>query len=114
MPMRLCLDVGHRNMEDPAKPESNPYEWIRRYGEITPVIHLQQSDSRASQHWPFTSEFNRKGCIEPDDLMAAIEQSGLKKCLLVMEINHKAYHPYEIQIIDNLSQSMEYWRSVVA
>ena len=113
IPIRVCLDVGHRNMENPKKPESDPYQWIKRYGDIAPVIHLQQTDSQASRHWPFTEQFNVQGEIKPGKVISAIRESGAKECLLAMEINHKAYYPDEARIVDNLFLSMEHWRSAV-
>ncbi|MDB3945465.1 sugar phosphate isomerase/epimerase [Gammaproteobacteria bacterium] len=113
IPLQVCLDVGHRNMEDIKQPESDPYEWIRRYGNRAPVIHLQQSDSRASRHWPFTKEFNSLGEIRPEKVISAVHKSGAKECLLAMEITHKAFYPDEVRIVENLRNSLEYWRSAL-
>ena len=111
--MKLCLDVGHVNVEDPNAPEANPYEWIKRYGKIAPIIHIQQTNNTASCHWPFTPEFNEKGNIHPEKVIAAIEESGAEECLLAFEMKEKAFYPSEQKVINNLRDSINFWREYV-
>lgn len=113
IPMKLCLDVGHRNQENPGASEANPYIWIKRYGKISPVIHIQQCNRYGSFHWPFTREFNKQGDVRPKKVIKAVEASGTKEVLLALEIRTRAYYPYEYQLLDNLKQSVRYWRKWV-
>ena len=114
IPIYLCLDVGHRNQERPESPESNPYAWIRRYGQQSPLIHIQQCSPTGSHHWPFTSEYNARGDIHPEKVLDAIQESGAShEILLALEIRHRAYYPDEFQVESNLSESVRYWRQWV-
>ena len=114
LPMKPCLDVGHRNQENPEAPEADPYAWIERYAKTSPLIHIQQCNSQGSHHWPFTPEFNAKGDVEPKKVLQAIESSGAKQeILLALEIRHRAYYPDEYKLERNLRESVKYWRQWV-
>ncbi len=114
LPMYLCLDVGHRNQEHPGSEESDPYAWIRHYGQVSPLIHIQQCNASGSHHWPFTPENNAKGDIFPEKVLKAIGESGANhEILLALEIRHRAYYPDEYQLESNLSESVRYWRQWV-
>jgi hypothetical protein len=109
VPMKVCLDMGHRNLA--GKPqEADHLAWIRRYGGSCDVIDCQQTDLSASRHWPFTQHFNDQGVIEPDEVIEAIEDSGASEILLAFEIKTPAYHPAEYSHLDNLRASVDYWR----
>jgi len=111
LPMMLCLDVGHRNQEIPGAPETDPYAWIRRYGQVSPLIHIQQCNAGASHHWPFTPECNAKGDIVPEKLIQVVEKSGAThEILLALEVRHRAYYPDEYKLEANLKASVDYWR----
>ncbi len=113
VPMRLCLDVGHRNIASENEKEGCAYEWIRRYGKIAPVIHIQQSNKAASHHWPFTRHYNEQGDIVPEKIVEAIEDSGAKEILLALETKHKAFHPTEYNVLSDIKESLDYWKKVV-
>ena len=115
IPMRLCLDVGHRNQEVPGRPETDPYAWIRRYGSVAPLIHIQQCNADGSHHWPFTPAYNAKGDILPERVLQAVADSGAEQeILLALEIRHRAYYPDEYSLEENLRRSVNYWRQWVA
>ena len=109
IPMRVCLDMGHRNRSG-TPDEADHLAWIRRYGARCNVIDCQQSDLEASRHWPFTDENNAKGVIRGDEVVAAIEESDAKEVLLAFELRTGAFHPQEDHYIDNLRASVDYWR----
>jgi D-erythrulose 1-phosphate 3-epimerase len=114
IPMRMCLDVGHRNQEFPGTDQADPYAWIRRYGKVAPIIHIQQTTGSASNHWPFTPEYNAMGDIFPAKILQAIADSGAQQeILLALEVRHKAYYPDEYQVEKNLAASVQYWRQWV-
>ncbi|MFH0797298.1 MAG: TIM barrel protein [Candidatus Omnitrophota bacterium] len=111
IPMLLCLDVGHRNQENPGAPEADPYAWIERYGKVSPLIHIQQSNNQGSFHWPFVPEYNNKGDVQPEKVLAALRRSEAKhEILLALEIRHRAYYPEECHLEHNLRESVKYWR----
>lgn len=76
IPMRLCLDVGHRNQEVTGAPETDPYAWIRKYGRVAPLIHIQQCNREGSHHWPFTERQDARGDITPYEILQAVAKSG--------------------------------------
>ena len=112
IPMRICLDMGHRNMNGSPE-EADHLAWIRRYAACCDVIDCQQTDMAASRHWPFTDENNAKGIIDGGEVVAAIEQSGAREVLLAFELRTPAYFPQDDAHIDDLRRSVEYWRAWV-
>jgi len=113
VPMRLCLDVGHGFVNSGNPGDGDPYRWIREFGSRTAVIHIQQTDKQASQHWPFTGVYNRKGAIRGEKVIEAIEKSGANEVLCAFETNHKAFYPMEDRVIDDLRESVAYWRRYI-
>ena len=112
VPLRIVLDMGHRNLAGTPE-EADHLAWIRRYGKYCDVIDCQQSDLAASRHWPFTKEYNEKGCIRGDEVVAAIDESDAGEILLAFEIRAAAYHPQENRYLNDLKASVEYWRQWV-
>jgi len=112
IPMRICLDMGHRNLAGLPE-EADHLEWIRRFGSRCDVIDCQQTDLSASHHWPFTEEYNKKGIIKGDEIVKAIEDSGADEILLAFELRCSAYHPQEYTHLDILRESVKYWRKFV-
>jgi sugar phosphate isomerase/epimerase len=109
VPMKICLDIGHA----PHPDERDPYPWIERLGGVSPVIHLQQTVSGRSNHSPFTDEFNRDGIIKRERVMECIKKSGCTDCLFAFEISHREHYDTEFRIIDDLRQSVRYWRECI-
>ena len=109
VPMKVCLDIGHA----PHPDERDPYPWIEQLGDISPVIHLQQTVINKSNHWPFTKEYNKEGIISGEKFMASLEKSGCKKSDLFFEISHREHFDTEFRIIEDLKASVDYWRQFV-
>ena len=112
IPMRICLDMGHRNLAGLPE-EADHLEWIRRFAARCDIIDCQQTDLSASHHWPFTEEYNKKGIIKGEEVVKAIEDSGAEELLLAFELRSSAYHPQEYKHLDILRESVEYWRNFV-
>lgn len=112
LPMRVCLDLGHRFMNGTPE-ERDHLAWIRRYGSRTDVIDCQQTDLQASRHWPFTEDRNRAGVIRGDEVVEAIHASGADDVLLAFEIKTAAFYPGEDRHVENLRESVAYWRQWV-
>jgi len=115
VPIYLTVDVGHMcNLHYPHSEEDlDPYLWLEKFAHVSPVIHIQQTDGKASHHWPFTDEHNRVGIIHPERVLEAIEKSGSKMNYLMFEIFHSLGITEET-ILDDLKRSVEYWRRWVA
>ena len=113
VPMRICLDMGHRNRNGTPE-EADHLAWIRRYAKYCDVIDCQQTDLSASHHWPFTPENNKKGVVCAEEVVQAVRDSGAQQdILLAFELRASAYHPQDDAHLENLRQSVEYWRPFV-
>jgi D-erythrulose 1-phosphate 3-epimerase len=114
LPFKLVLDVGHaccQNFEH-TEEDRDPYKWIEKCGCLTEVIHIQQTNDKASQHLPFTEENNRMGIIDPERVLDAIDKSGMDKAYLIMEI----FFPLQVdekKILSDMVESVEYWKKYV-
>ncbi len=110
LPIKLCLDVGHGAAISGTKKDRDPYAWIKHFGSRTAVIHIQQTDRKSSKHWPFTKKYNRIGIIDGQRTVEAIKASGAKEILLVIEVFHSFFEPMEYKVLDDLKESVDYWR----
>jgi D-erythrulose 1-phosphate 3-epimerase len=106
VPMKICLDIGHA----PHPDERDPYRWIERLGNVSPMIHLQQTVLNKSNHAPFTEEFNKNGIIDGEKVMAALKKAGAADALMVLEISHREHYDSDFRILEDLRQSVDYWR----
>jgi sugar phosphate isomerase/epimerase len=109
IPLKLCLDVGHA----PHPDERDPYPWIEQLGKDSPMVHLQQTVLHKSNHSPFIKEFNDAGVIEPEKVMNALKISGATDALLAFEISHREHYDTDFRVIQDLKESVAYWRPYV-
>ncbi|HID07407.1 MAG TPA: sugar phosphate isomerase/epimerase, partial [Armatimonadetes bacterium] len=74
-PVRLTIDTGHQaGMHyGLSGPDLDYIEWIRRFGAIAEVIHIQQTTPDASHHWAFTKEYNEKGHVRIEAILEALQ-----------------------------------------
>ncbi len=110
VPMKLCLDVGHRNLGTDNPDDADPLAWICAFGKDAPVIHIQQTDNSASCHWPFTDAYNKKGIIKADEVLRTVNESCEGDVLLAFELGAKAFYPSEFGYVDILKASVQYWK----
>jgi len=113
IPIRLCLDVDHGDLASSDPRDIDPYAWLRELAHLSPVIHIKQSTRDKSAHWPFIEKYNKIGVITPPKIMEVIEASGAKEVVLLFEISHRERYPAEYQVIDDLKESVEYWRKYI-
>jgi D-erythrulose 1-phosphate 3-epimerase len=109
----LCLDVGHMCVAGTSGEDRDPYAWLRRFGERAPVVHLQQTDADADHHWPFTAKHNARGRIDADRVLAALEASGARDAVLVLEII-PSFEQDDESVLAELAESVAYWRARLA
>ena len=112
VPVGFCIDTGHRCTLSESEGDLDIYQWVRELGDLSPVIHLQQTDGKMDRHWPFTPEFNRLGIIEAERLIDEIENSGAKEVILVLEIIHP-FEEKEKKVLEELGKSVDYWKDYV-
>jgi D-erythrulose 1-phosphate 3-epimerase len=106
VPTFVCQDVGHA----PHPSQRDRYRWLQDLGNVTKIVHLQQSDENVSRHWPFTPEYNAVGAVDPEKTLNAIERSGAGEMFLAFEIFHRECHEQEPVVIPEIRQSVQYWR----
>ena len=109
VPLRICLDIGHA----PDPDQRDPYFWIRKLGKFSPIIHLQQTVLHKSYHWPFTKRYNELGIIQAEKVLKSLDESGAEKALLVFEISHREHHDTDYRVIEDLKESIDYWRGYI-
>ena len=73
----LTVDVGHAACGWYGATGDSLYyeEWLKRFAAACEVIHLQQTRRDASDHWPFTNEYNKKGDIRLEEIIRCIKWS---------------------------------------
>lgn len=115
VPVHIHLDLGHMAhvREDPAHSErdKDPYEWLAEpFGDNQMLlIHAQQTDGKASWHWPFTPEYNEKGIIDALEVIRAVERSGVAEAVVALEVLFPRGTDIE-KIEPAIAESAEYWR----
>jgi sugar phosphate isomerase/epimerase len=109
VPLKVCLDVGHA----PHPSQRDPYPWIEALAAVSPVIHLQQTVPHKSNHAPFTAEQNKTGIITREKVMAAVKKAGCTNALFAFEISHREHWDTEFRIIEDLKESVDYFRPVI-
>lgn len=110
VPMKICLDIGHA----PHPDERDPYYWMEQLGKDSPMVHLQQTVLNKSNHSPFTRQFNESGIIKPEKTLDALKASGATDALLAFEISHREHYDTEFTVIQDIKESVDYWRPFVA
>lgn len=114
IPITITVDVGHMACHNfPHEPrDRDPYSWLREFGAISPIIHLQQTKLDGSSHWPFTPECNAKGDLDAEKIVQALEESGSKQNYLMLEIFH-SLATSDQQILDDHAESVRFWRKFI-
>jgi len=128
VPVYLTVDVGHQaGMHYGLSGEDLDYRaWLRQLGPFCEVIHLQQTTPDASCHWPFTPEYNARGHIRMEEVLAALEDGfrhaqtspvatvlePVRKQLLIAEIIPGSTTT-EAQLLRDLAETARYLRRYV-
>lgn len=106
--------------------DADPYQWLRRLGPWSPVIHLQQSDGSSSGHRPFTREENAGGIIEPKRVLEALAEGfeahkaadgkgmppAVDKVYLTLEL-FASTAAYPAVLLGELEESVACWREAI-
>jgi hypothetical protein len=109
VPVSLCLDVGHACRDGADATERDPYAWLERLGCYAYSIHLQQTDGVLDRHWPFTDEYNERGIVDPDRVLAIVAQLPQPVLELALEPIPAPETP-DAQVADDLRASADFWR----
>lgn len=113
IPMLLCLDVDHGDLQSTNPDDTDPHAWIRAFGKVSPCIHIKQSLRDKGGHYPFTAEYNARGKIIPHEILNTMREAGVSECTLLLEISHRERWPSDYTVVADLKESVEYWRPAV-
>lgn len=115
VPFHIHIDTGHMACVE-ADPEHTAqdrdvYRWLSTPFGLNQwlLVHAQQTDSVASRHWPFTPGYNRIGIIEARRVIRAIEDSGVGRAVIALEILYPRGTPLD-RIRGDILISARYWR----
>ncbi len=109
LPMWMMADIDHGDVTSNNPDDYDPYTWARVVPKLSPIIHIKQSLLDKSGHRPFTKEFNEKGAIQPDPLMAAFREGGGKDNEICLELSFKEREPNDRQVVEQIAESVAFW-----
>jgi len=110
IPIKICLDVDHGDISSVNSDDYNPYKWLEKFCDQSPVIHLKQSSNNKSGHWPFTKEYNKTGKIIPQKILNILKQNKISNVDLILELSFKEREPWDSSIESSLIESVKYWK----
>lgn len=113
LPIKMALDIDHGDVASPDPKDTDPYEWLRAFGAVSPFIHLKQSSADKSGHHPFTAKWNREGRIFPKKVISALEDGGARDVTLFFELGWREREPHDSNVVKELKESVDYWRQWV-
>jgi sugar phosphate isomerase/epimerase len=128
VPVYLTVDVGHQAGQNYGltAPDTDYMAWLERFAAFAEIVHLQQTTPDASHHWPFTPEYNERGHVRVEKVLAAIEGSHrgaadpavaevlepVEQTILIAEIIPGSTKTEE-RLLEELAESAQYLRQFV-
>ncbi|WP_274424761.1 sugar phosphate isomerase/epimerase family protein [Chelativorans sp. YIM 93263] len=109
IPMWMMADIDHGDVTSPNPDDFDPYAWARSVPKVSPIIHVKQSLLDKGGHRPFTSEFNAKGRIQPEPLLAAFAEGGAENNEICLELSFKEREPNDREVIPQIAESVAFW-----
>lgn len=109
VPMWMMADIDHGDVTSSNRDDIDPYAWARAVPPVSPIIHIKQSLLDKGGHRPFTAEFNAKGQIQPERLLAAFAAGGAKDNEICLELSFKEREPNDRQVIEQIAESVAFW-----
>lgn len=109
VPMWMMADIDHGDVTSANPDDYDPYAWARAVPKVSPIIHIKQSLMDKGGHRPFTAEFNAKGKIQPEPLLAAFAEGGAKNNEICLELSFKEREPNDRQVIPQIAESVAFW-----
>ncbi|MDZ5699662.1 sugar phosphate isomerase/epimerase family protein [Chelativorans sp. M5D2P16] len=109
IPMWMMADIDHGDVTSPEADDYDPYAWARAVPKVSPIIHIKQSLMDKGGHRPFTAEFNARGRIQPEPLLAALGEGGAEDNEICLELSFKEREPNDRQVIPQIAESVAFW-----
>jgi sugar phosphate isomerase/epimerase len=127
-PVYLTVDTGHQaGVHYGASGDDVDYiRWLEMFGSVCEIVHVQQTTPDASMHWPFTEECNRRGHVQIEQVLRAIEKSHrdhaqrrfarflppVTRTILVLEYIPGSTTTEQV-VLDSLKESCAFLRSFI-
>jgi sugar phosphate isomerase/epimerase len=95
------------------------YAWLSELGLYSPIIHLQQTDGRSSEHRPFTAANNVHGIIDGEKVLKALKAAHGKDRKGILKPCEDIYLTLELfagtsafprDLLSDIRESVDYWR----
>ena len=109
VPMWMMADIDHGDVASSNHDDFDPYAWARAVPPVSPIIHIKQSLMDKGGHRPFSAEFNARGRIHPEPLLAAFEQGGARDNEICLELSFKEREPDDRRVIGQIAESVAFW-----
>jgi sugar phosphate isomerase/epimerase len=109
IPMWVMADIDHGDITSANPDDYDPYAWARAVPKISPIIHIKQSMMDKGGHRPFTAEYNAKGRIQPEPLLAAFRAGGAADNEVCLELSFKEREPTDSQMVAQIAESVAFW-----
>lgn len=109
VPMWMMADIDHGDVTSANRQDFDPYEWARAVPRVSPIIHIKQSLMDKGGHRPFTADFNARGRIQPEPLLAAFAEGGAQDNEICLELSFKEREPNDREVIAQIAESVAFW-----
>lgn len=109
IPMWMLADIDHGDVTSVNPDDFDPYAWARTVPQISPIIHIKQSLMDKGGHRPFIAEFNTKGRIRPEPLLAAFAEGGATNNEICLELSFKEREPNDREVVPHIAESVAFW-----
>ena len=109
VPMWMMADIDHGDVTSANPDDFDPYAWARAVPKVSPISHIKQSLMDKGGHRPFTAEFNARGRIQPEPLLAAFAEGGAADNEICLELSFKEREPNDRQVIPQIAESIAFW-----
>jgi len=107
---KICLDLGHGNVNSKNKINFDPYSWLNEFSEESPVIHIKQVIKNNFSHLPFTKKNNFNGIIKPTKVLKILKEKKNNDAELSLELSFKERDPIDKNLKKDVKESVNYWK----
>ena len=108
--IKLCLDVGHGDINSKKKENYDPYTWLNSFGKDSPVVHIKQVQQNNFSHLPFTKKNNYKGLVDPKKVIKILKNERSESTELAFELSFKERDPIDKNMRRVIIESVKYWK----